>query len=113
MVAIATFNGSKTPPSKLKTGDKLKLATSGTKEIEINNKSVNLKLDAINYGEFILSIIGDVSGDGNVNKSDASTISKHIINNNTVTDEAKLFSADYNIDGKIKMNDVMKLLSEI
>ena len=73
---------------------------------------IEIYLDGLKMTEFIVSIKGDVSGDGDVNSSDLFLIAKYIIDKNNMFDKAYLLAADYNIDGEIKMNDIMKILIE-
>ena len=56
------------------------------------------------------NLLGDVNSDGVVNKNDAKLLAKYIIGSNVDVD---LTVSDYNQDGKIKMNDVMKILKAI
>ena len=78
----------------LKTGYKLKLAFS------------------VEPMEYILSIKGDVLGEGTITKDGGKLIAKHIIDGNIIKGEAYLDAADYNSDGSIKMNDVIRMLKE-
>ena len=78
----------------LKTGYKLKLAFS------------------VEPMEYILSIKGDVLGEGTITKYGGKLIAKHIIDGNAIKGEAYLDAADYNSDGLIKMNDVIRMLKE-
>ena len=78
----------------LKTGYKLKLAFS------------------VEPMEYILSIKGDVLGEGTITKYGGKLIAKHIIDGNAIKGEAYLDAADYNRDGLIKMNDVIRMLKE-
>jgi len=59
-----------------------------------------------------VSVLGDFTGDGIVDITDAKKIAEHIINKNQVAQEY-LLAADLTNDGKVKMNDVMKLLKTI
>ena len=78
----------------LKTGYKLKLAFS------------------VEPMEYVLSIKGDVLGEGTITKDGGKLIAKHIIDGNIIKGEAYLDAADYNSDGSIKMNDVIRMLKE-
>ena len=78
----------------LKTGYKLKLAFS------------------VEPMEYVLSIKGDVLGEGTITKDGGKLIAKHIIDGNAIKGEAYLDAADYNSDGLIKMNDVIRMLKE-
>ena len=78
----------------LKTGYKLKLAFS------------------VEPMEYVLSIKGDVLGEGTITKDGGKLIAKHIIDGNAIKGEAYLDAADYNRDGLIKMNDVIRMLKE-
>ena len=81
--------------TNLKTGYKLKLVF-GEDEIE-----------------YVISVKGDVLGTGDLSRDNAKEIAKHIISKDLFKDEFVLMAADYNNDGKIKMNDVVKLLKDI
>ena len=78
----------------LKTGYKLKLAFS------------------VEPMEYVLSIKGDVLGEGTITNDGGKLIAKHIIDGNAIKGEAYLDAADYNSDGLIKMNDVIRMLKE-
>ena len=78
----------------LKTGYKLKLAFS------------------VEPMEYVLSIKGDVLGEGTITNDGGKLIAKHIIDGNAIKGEAYLNAADYNSDGLIKMNDVIRMLKE-
>ena len=78
----------------LKTGYKLKLAFS------------------VEPMEYVLSIKGDVLGEGTITIDGGKLIAKHIIDGNAIKEEAYLDAADYNSDGLIKMNDVIRMLKE-
>lgn len=80
---------------KIKTGDKLR-ATFSTRVVE-----------------YKLSVKGDVLGTGSLSVGNAKKIAKHVIDKDVLVGEEYLLAADYNSDGKIKMNDVVKILREI
>ena len=63
--------------------------------------------------EYKLSVKGDVLGNGKIEIRDAKMISQHIIDKNIILGEEYLLAADYNGDGNIKMNDVIKILVDI
>ena len=79
----------------LKTGYKLKLVF-GEEEIE-----------------YVISVKGDVLGTGELSRNNAKEIAIHIISKNVFKDEFILMAADYNNDGIIKMNDVVKMLKDM
>ena len=56
-----------------------------------------------------ISVIGDVLGEGRISLNGVKTVARHIIDKNVLEDEY-LTSADYNGDGVVKMNDVMRML---
>ena len=62
---------------------------------------------------YTLAVKGDIEGDGNISKTAAKKISKHIVDGNVISGDAKLSAADYNADGRIKMNDVVRLVYDI
>ena len=77
----------------------------GSFEIKFRNSN-----DKINL---LLSVSGDVEGIGEITKNGASRVAKHIIDKNVISDDIYLIAADYNQDDQIKMNDVIKMLSDI
>ena len=62
--------------------------------------------------EYKISVKGDVLGTGELSRDNAKGIAKHIIDKNVLNGEEYLLAADYNNDGKIKMNDVVKILKD-
>ena len=62
--------------------------------------------------EYKISVKGDVLGTGELSSDNAKEIAKHVIKKNTIVGEEYLLAADYNNDGKIKMNDVVKILQD-
>lgn len=77
----------------IKTGDKL----------IIKNSSGNSK-------KYILSVNGDVLGDGAVSMDGAKKIASHIIDGNVLISQEYLLAADYDGNEMIRMNDVMKMI---
>lgn len=77
----------------IKTGDRL----------IIKNSSGNSK-------KYILSVNGDVLGDGAVSMDGAKKIASHIIDGNVLISQEYLLAADYDGDEMIRMNDVMKMI---
>lgn len=61
---------------------------------------------------YALAIKGDVLGNGYLTKNGAKAIATHIIDNN-ISDSTTLLAADYDNNGSIKMNDVLKLLNDV
>lgn len=95
------------------------------KEIEIRDKTDNImsdtdiiktgdkliiKNDSGNSKKYILSVNGDVLGEGTVSMDGAKKIASHIIDGNVLISQEYLLAADYDGDGTIRMNDVMKML---
>lgn len=66
----------------------------------------------VNYN-YKISVLGDVLGEGHSSTNGARTIARHIIDGNVLSGDEVLLSADINDDKTIKMNDVMRMLSEI
>ena len=60
-------------------------------------------------GNYHISILGDVTGDGVVKMNDVMKISNHIVNGSILDDDSILVASDVNNDGNIRMNDVMKI----
>ena len=79
--------------------------------IKSGNKMVisDLNNNILNYS---FAVRGDVEGNGSISKKGAKIIAKHIIDNNVLSNEY-LTAADYNLDGQVKMNDVMRILKEV
>ena len=75
-----------------------------------NILKVKYNEDTIMY--YTLSINGDISGYGYISMNDIKLVAKHIINKNIITNKASLIAADYNKDGKIKINDVLKMIRD-
>ena len=85
-------------------------------EILIDDKSVKLKTGDKLIVEFLnekiiytISVNGDVNGDGMVNDIDISLVSDYLIKNDVINGAAYLKSADIDNNGKIDINDVIKL----
>lgn len=66
-----------------------------------------------NPRNYTLSILGDVLSEGHPTLDGARTIARHIIDNNVLTTDEVLLAADYNNDNNIKMNDVLKMVSDM
>lgn len=62
--------------------------------------------------EYAVSVKGDVTGSGKLSMESAKRISKHIIDKQELSKNVLLDAADYDNDGQIKMNDVMRLLND-
>lgn len=95
------------------------------KEIEVRDKADNIMSDTDiiktgdkliiknssgNSKKYILSVNGDVLGDGTISMDGAKKIASHIIDGNVLISQEYLLAADYDGDGTIRMNDVMKML---
>lgn len=95
------------------------------KTIEVRDKTDNIMndTDIIKTGDkliiknsfgnskkYILSVNGDVLGDGAVSMDGAKKIASHIIDGNVLISQEYLLAADYDGDGMIRMNDVMKMI---
>lgn len=65
-----------------------------------------------NDNEYIIVVIGDVSGDGKVNSQDLLKIVKHLKNITTLT-EAQLKAADCNYDNQINSQDLLKVVKHL
>ena len=63
--------------------------------------------------DYKLSVVGDTNGDSMIDDEDAVKIAEHIIDGDVLTGDEYLMAADYDNNGEIKMNDVMRLLSGI
>ena len=95
------------------------------KEIEVRDKADNIMSDTDiiktgdkliiknssgNSKKYILSVNGDVLEDGTISMDGAKKIASHIIDGNVLISQEYLLAADYDGDGTIRMNDVMKML---
>ena len=60
---------------------------------------------------YAFSVRGDILGEGRVSRNGASVAARQIIDKN-ILQGAYYNAADYNLDGQIRMNDVMKMLKE-
>ncbi len=63
--------------------------------------------------EYILSVRGDILGTGSIDKKGGKVVSKYIIDGNGLVGDEYIYAADYNYDGKIKMNDVVEMLRDM
>ena len=68
--------------------------------------------DLNNPIDYKLSVRGDVLGTGVLSRENAKKIARHIVNKNIISGQEYLLAADYDNDGKIKMNDVIKMLRD-
>ena len=62
--------------------------------------------------QYKISVVGDVLGEGHATVSGAKEVSKYIIDENDFLVE-ELYAADYDGNGIIKMNDVMRIINKI
>lgn len=58
-------------------------------------------------------IMGDVTGDGQINMGDVSKLYAHIRGTKKITDSVALKSSDVNGDGKVNMGDISRLYAHI
>lgn len=63
--------------------------------------------------EYLLSVKGDVTGDGKATISDVMKIANQVLEPSTIKDDCYLKAGDITGDGVIKLNDVMKLANHI
>ena len=61
---------------------------------------------------YVLSVLGDIDGNGKINKSDVTNLSRKVINQESLEDIYKL-AGDINNDNLLKVNDIMNLLNNI
>ena len=82
--------------------------------IEKNSQEILKSGDYLLIGnnKYIIYVLGDIRGVGTYNKDDLKEMAKHIIDKNILTIN-QIYSADYNNDGLLKMNDVLNLLKEL
>lgn len=79
----------------IKTGDKLKFNLNG-----VDNT-------------YTLVVKGDINGDGYLSKANAKSIAKYIVEGSGLSKENQRLAADYDGNGSIKMNDVVKMAKGI
>lgn len=84
--------------------------TGASNDLVTTNSEVKLYFQDQLVNKYTIIIPGDVDSTGKVDKNDYSKIVKHIIGKNSINDDIYFTAADYNKDGKIKMDDVMKLV---
>ena len=60
-----------------------------------------------------MSVRGDILGTGSIDKKGGKVVSKYIIDGNGLVGDEYIYAADYNYDGKIKMNDVIEMLRDM
>ena len=80
---------------------------------EVTNNDIvktGYKLLLNNNEEYILSVIGDVLGNGTISIDSVKKIASHIIDGNILTTNELLHSADINGDSEIKINDIIVFL---
>lgn len=76
-----------------------KLGTNYTMVVNYNNSP---------YRRYTLSVTGDLTGEGSVNKSDVKLLSRYLMNSKSLTKE-QLTAADCNNDGQINGADLLKI----
>lgn len=83
-------------------------------DIEKNDDEILKSGDYISIGnkKYTIYVLGDIRGVGTYTKDDLKEMSKHIIEKNILTNN-QIYSADYNNDGVLKMNDILYLLKEL
>ncbi len=59
-----------------------------------------------------IAVAGDILGTGELSLDGISSAARHILDKNVLNDEY-LLAADYNADGKVKINDIVKMLKNI
>ena len=62
---------------------------------------------------YVLDKKGDVTGNGILDRDDIKVISNHVLGNVLITSEKVFAIADYNDDGNIDINDIVKLRMDI
>lgn len=70
--------------------------------------TMRLKYNGSKYGEYKLSVLGDLTGEGNISSGDATALSKYFMESTTLT-EPQLLAADCNKDGNVTGADLVKL----
>ena len=71
-----------------------------------------MKLNLSGNIEYILIIIADISGDGNVTTTDLVKAKRNVVGLETL-EEIEMIAADANIDGKISVTDIIKIKQHI
>lgn len=80
--------------SLVKTSDKLK--------ISFNDNSY----------EYLISLKGDVSGNGKIEINDSLMVADYLLDNTQITEDVYLDAADYNDDNKINLKDAIKIVNK-
>ena len=62
---------------------------------------------------YTIIVKGDIDGDGYLTYNGARTVARQVIDGNVLSDNNKLLAADFNSDGNIKMNDVIRMLNDV
>ena len=62
---------------------------------------------------YIVSVRGDINGDGQVNINDVIGMSKHVVKGNVISGTEYINASDVNDNGNIEINDVIKLAKHI
>ena len=70
--------------------------------------TMRLEYNGSKYGEYKLSVLGDLTGEGNISSGDATALSKYFMESTTLT-EPQLLAADCNKDGNVTGADLVKL----
>lgn len=70
--------------------------------------TMRLKHNGSEYGAYKLSVLGDLTGEGNISSSDAAALSEYFMESTTLT-EPQLLAADCNKDGNVTGADLVKL----
>ena len=62
---------------------------------------------------YVISVKGDVTGDGNINSDDVIKMSRHIVKGNILTGDEFILAADMNNNGRIDINDIVRFVKNI
>ena len=105
--------------SKINTSGQVSVLDKNGNVIEdITNKKIGtgykFKIDMTgNTFEYVVSVRGDVTGEGDINVNDVVGVSRHVIKGNYLEGIEYINASDINSDNKVDINDVIRLAKYI
>ena len=100
--------------SNINTSGSIKVYDEEDELVEDNSKNIGtgwkIKIELTDSKlEYVVSVKGDLNGDGKTNINDVIKVAKYIANSNTLVGIEYTNAADVNLDGKININDAIRL----